>query len=57
MLSYPGFLVAVAVPAKLIQEAGDFFALESAITPLVNVIGLYSSGVTPAPQRVWMDME
>jgi hypothetical protein len=39
------------------QEADDFLAPESSITPLVNAVCLYHSPVTPAPQDVRMYME
>jgi hypothetical protein len=43
--------------AELCKEPSNFLTLKSAVTPEVNVIGLYSSGVTPPPQGVRMDME
>jgi len=43
--------------AELCKEPSNFLALKSAVTPEVHVIGLYSSGVTPPPQGVRMDME
>jgi hypothetical protein len=39
------------------QEASDFLALESAITPTGYAICSYSSAAAPPPQGVGMDME
>lgn len=53
----PGFSVTMIPAIQVSQEAGDFFALESAVTPLRDAICPYLPVVTPAPQRVGMDME
>jgi hypothetical protein len=50
-------LVAVAVPVKLIQEAGDFLAPVSAVAALRNAVCSDSSVVAPTPQGIGVDVE
>ena len=54
---FRGFFRVVGLTAKFRQEAGDFLALVSAVAARGNAVCSYSSGVTPAPQGVGMDME
>jgi hypothetical protein len=51
------FLPVVGMTVQFSQEAGDFLALKSAVTPRVNAIWPDFSFVTPTPQGVRMDMQ
>ena len=56
-LSTPGWLPVVYLTANFRQEADDFFALKSTVTPATNTARPYSSVVTPTPQRIRMYVE
>jgi hypothetical protein len=56
-MSALGFLPVITLAVRFCQEADNFLTLESAVTPRGNAVCPYSAIITPAPQRVGMNVE